>query len=90
MEMAKEQKAVLAAFGDAIKAERSAFTEEGIRILEDLIIHTVNRALGSVSDLECEEEDRLKEYLVGRMKEYTRRGLQRAIKGIARECDKEE
>jgi hypothetical protein len=90
MEMNKDQKQVMAAFGDSLKVERPGFTTEGTRQLEDLISHTVTQAFDSVNHLEGEEGDQLKAYIIEQMKEYTRRGLQRAVKGMVKEAESAE
>jgi hypothetical protein len=86
-EWTTEQKAVIIAFGDSIKDERPQFLDEGLRDLDDLITHIVSQALASVNDLEGEAESEMMTHLKSRMIEHTRRGLQRAVKGIAKECD---
>lgn len=86
-EWTKEQKETIIAFGDAIKDERKQFTDEGVDALDELIDVVIQQALASVSDLGEDQEGPVGEWLVTQMKEHTRRGLQRAIKGIAKNCE---
>lgn len=88
VELTKEQEAVKLAFADAIKVERPTFVQEGIEQLDEVIRHTIDKVFESVSDIDDEGvATELKDHLVEMMFECTRRGLQRAIKTMAKGCD---